>query len=96
MALVGDIPVLPMPTERSCTARTGRGLITAMVGLDEVKQLLGVRPSRVRMRLPTLGGYMMGALNRDSDGCATVSRLPVRFEVVRWTGGVVDRSWYRP
>ena len=64
-ALVGDIPGSADTDQRIVRRDDGTWLIDGMVGLDELKQVLGISP------LPgedpdfhTLGGYLMARLNR--------------------------------
>ena len=68
-ALVGDIPETGETDQRIVRREDGTWLIDGMVGLDELKQLLGVA------RLPgedpefhTLGGYLMARLQPRPDG----------------------------
>jgi len=75
----------------------GTCLIDGMVGLDELRQVLGVS------HLPgedadfhTLGGYVMARLNRVPMVADRVTAAGYRFEVVRMDGRRVDRVLVSP
>ena len=92
-ALVGDIDA-----DRQVVRREdGTLLIDGMVGLDELKQVLGIS------RLPgedadfhTLGGYLMARLNRVPMIADRVTADTHRFEVVEMDGRRVHRVLVTP
>ncbi len=92
-ALVGDIDA-----DRQVVRREdGTLLIDGMVGLDELKQVLGIS------RLPgedadfhTLGGYLMARLNRVPMVADRVAADSHRFEVVEMDGRRVHRVLVTP
>ena len=92
-ALVGDIDA-----DRQVVRREdGTLLIDGMVGLDELKQVLGIS------RLPgedadfhTLGGYLMARLNRVPMLADRVTADTHRFEVVEMDGRRVHRVLVTP
>ena len=92
-ALVGDIDA-----DRQVVRREdGTLLIDGMVGLDELKQVLGIS------RLPgedadfhTLGGYLMARLNRVPMVADRVPADSHRFEVVEMDGRRVHRVLVTP
>lgn len=96
-ALVGDIPGAGETDPRVVRRDDGTWLVDGMVGLDEVKQALGVD------RLPgdeadfhTLGGYLMARLNRVP---MVADRVPAdghTFEIVEMDGRRVDRVLIAP
>jgi putative hemolysin len=95
--LVGDIPGSPEADQRAVHRDDGTWLIDGMVGLDELKQLLGVS------RLPgedadfhTLGGYLMARLNRVPMDADRITAGDYRFEVVKMDGRRVDRVLVSP
>ena len=72
-------------------------LIDGMVGLDELKQVLGI--SRLPGEDPdfhTLGGYLMARLNRVPMEADRISAGDWRFEVVKMDGRRVDRVLVTP
>jgi putative hemolysin len=96
-ALVGDIPGSADADQRVVHREDGTWLIDGMVGLDELKQLLGVSA------LPgedadyhTLGGYMMARLNRIPMVADRITAAGYRFEVVKMDGRRVDRVLVSP
>src|ERR1700720_3749441 len=96
-ALVGDIPGSADADQRVVHREDGTWLIDGMVGLDELKQLLGVSA------LPgedadyhTLGGYMMARLNRIPMVADRITAADYRFEVVKMDGRRVDRVLVSP
>jgi putative hemolysin len=96
-ALVGDIPGSADADQRVVHREDGAWLIDGMVGLDELKQVLGVTS------LPgedadyhTLGGYMMARLNRIPMVADRISAAGYRFEVVKMDGRRVDRVLVSP
>jgi putative hemolysin len=96
-ALVGDIPGSADADQRIVHREDGTWLIDGMVGLDELKQVLGVAS------LPgedadyhTLGGYMMARLNRIPMVADRISAAGYRFEVVKMDERRVDRVLVSP
>ena len=96
-ALVGDIPGSAEADQRVVRRDDGTWLIDGMVGLDELKHLLGVS------RLPdedtdfhTLGGYLMARLNRVPMEADRITAGDYRFEVVKMDGRRVDRVLVSP
>jgi putative hemolysin len=95
--LVGDIPGSPEADQRIVRRDDETWLIDGMVGLDELKQVLGIA------RLPgedpdfhTLGGYLMARLNRVPMEADRISGGDWRFEVVKMDGRRVDRVLVTP
>ena len=91
-ALVGDLPASGGGDPRIVRREDGTWLVDGMVGLDELKQALGVA------RLPgedadfhTLGGYLMARLNRVPLVADRVTADGWRFEIVEMDGRRVDR-----
>jgi len=96
-ALVGDIPGSADADQRVVRREDGTCLIDGMVGLDELRQVLGVS------HLPgedadfhTLGGYMMARLNRVPMVADRVTAAGYRFEIVKMDGRRVDRVLVSP
>ena len=96
-SLVGDIPGSSDADQRVVRREDGTWLIDGMVGLDELKQVLGVS------LLPgedadchTLGGYVMARLNRIPMVADRVSAAGYGFEVVKMDGRRVDRVLVSP
>jgi putative hemolysin len=96
-ALVGDIPGSADADQRVVRREDGTCLIDGMVGLDELRQVLGVS------HLPgedadfhTLGGYVMARLNRVPMVADRVTAAGYRFEVVKMDGRRVDRVLVSP
>ena len=96
-ALVGDIPGAGDTDPRVVRREDGTWLVDGMVGLDELKQELGIT------HLPgedagfhTLGGYMMARLNRVPMVADQVSADGHRLEVVEMDGRRVDRVLVSP
>jgi len=96
-ALVGDIPGSAEADQRVVRREDGTCLIDGMVGLDELKQVLGIS------HLPgedadfhTLGGYVMARLNRVPMVADRVTAAGYRFEVVKMDGRRVDRVLVSP
>jgi putative hemolysin len=92
-ALVGDIDA----DRRIVRRDDGSWLIDGMVGLDEMKQVLGT------LRLPgedpgfhTLGGYLMARLNRVPMEADCIIAGSYRFEIVKMDGRRVDRVLVTP
>jgi magnesium and cobalt exporter, CNNM family len=97
-ALVGDIPGAgEVGDPRIVRREDGTLLVDGMLGLDELKQLLGVA------QLPgedpdfhTLGGYLMARLNRVPMVADRVAADRWRFEIVEMDGRRVDRVLIAP
>jgi putative hemolysin len=96
-ALVGDIPGSADADQRVVRREDGTWLIDGMVGLDELRQVLGVS------HLPgedadfhTLGGYVMARLNRVPMVADRITAAGYRFEVVKMDGRRVDRVLVSP
>ena len=96
-ALVGDIPGAGDGDQRVVRREDGTWLVDGMLGLDELKQVLGIA------RLPgedagfhTVGGYMMARLNRVPMVADQVSADGHRLEVVEMDGRRVDRVLVSP
>jgi putative hemolysin len=95
--LVGDIPGSPEADQRIVRRDDETWLIDGMVGLDELKQVLGI--SRLPGEDPdfhTLGGYLMARLNRVPMEADRISAGDWRFEVVKMDGRRVDRVLVTP
>src|SRR5437763_13032136 len=91
-ALVGDIPEAGETDPRVVRREDGTFLIDSMVGLDELKQVLGM--SNLPGEGPdfhTLGGYLMARLNRVPMIADRVTAGDWRFEIVEMDGRRVDR-----
>ena len=91
-ALVGDIPGDGEGDPRIVRREDGTWLVDGMIGLDELKQVIGVA------RLPgedaefhTLGGYLMARLNRVPMVADRIMADDYRFEIVEMDGRRVDR-----
>jgi putative hemolysin len=91
-ALVGELPEAGGTDPRIVKREDGTWLIDGMVGLDELKQVLGVT------QLPgedpdyhTLGGYLMARLNRVPMVADRITAGDWRFEIVEMDGRRVDR-----
>jgi putative hemolysin len=96
-ALVGDIPGSADADHRVVRREDGTYLIDGMVGLDELRQVLGIS------QLPgedtdfhTLGGYVMARLNRVPMVADRITAAGYRFEVVKMDGRRVDRVLVSP
>jgi putative hemolysin len=96
-ALVGEMPEAGEGDPRVVKREDGTWLIDGMVGLDELKQVLGVA------HLPgedadfhTLGGYLMAQLNRVPMVADRVTAGDYRFEIVEMDGRRVDRVLVSP
>ena len=95
--LVGDISGSPEADQRVVHRDDGTWLIDGMVGLDELKQLLGA--SRLLGEDPdfhTLGSYLMARLNRVPMEADRVTAGDWRFEVIKMDGRRVDRVLVSP
>jgi putative hemolysin len=96
-ALVGDIPGSADADQRVVRREDGTWLIDGMVGLDELKQVLGVSSLHGEdADCHTLGGYVMALLNRIPMVADRVSIGGFRFEVVKMDGRRVDRVLVSP
>ena len=91
-ALVGELPEAGGTDPRIVKREDGTWLIDGMVGLDELKQVLGVT------QLPgedpdyhTLGGYLMARLHRVPMVADRITAGDWRFEIVEMDGRRVDR-----
>ncbi|HEV8679544.1 MAG TPA: hemolysin family protein [Stellaceae bacterium] len=96
-ALVGDIPGGGDSDPRIVRREDGTWLVDGMVGLDEVKQALGVAhlPGE-DAEFHTLGGYLMARLNRVPLVADRISADNWRFEIVEMDGRRVDRVLIAP
>jgi putative hemolysin len=91
-ALVGDIPGSGESDTRIVRREDGSLLVDGMVGLDELKQILGVAHlSGEDPEFHTLGGYLMARLNRVPMVADRITADNHRFEVVEMDGRRVDR-----
>jgi putative hemolysin len=97
VALVGDIPGGGESDQRVVRREDGTWLVDGMLGLDELKQVLGIA------RLPgedagfhTVGGYMMARLNRVPTVADQATADGYRLEVVAMDGRRVDRVLVSP
>ncbi len=91
-ALVGDIPGTGDTDPRIVRREDGTWLIDGMLGLDELKHVLGVAhlPGE-DAEFHTLGGYLMARLNRVPMVADRISADGWRFEIVEMDGRRVDR-----
>jgi putative hemolysin len=96
-ALVGDITGSADADQRVVRREDGTCLIDGMVGLDELKQVLGIAhlPGE-EADFHTLGGYVMARLNRVPMVADRVTAAGYRFEVVKMDGRRVDRVLVSP
>ncbi|HXC88649.1 MAG TPA: hemolysin family protein [Stellaceae bacterium] len=96
-ALVGDIPGAGDTDQRVVRREDGTWLIDGMVGLDELKQVLGLSHlTGEDTDFHTLGGYLMARLNRVPMIADRVTADGYRFEVVDMDGRRVDRVMVSP
>jgi putative hemolysin len=96
-ALVGDIPGSGDADQRVVRREDGTWLIDGMVGLDELKQVLGLsRLTGEDADFHTLGGYLMARLNRVPMIADRVTTNGYQFEVVDMDGRRVDRVLISP
>jgi putative hemolysin len=97
-ALVGDIPGAADTDQRVVRRDDGTWLIDGMVGLDELKQVLGLSrlPGEESGDFHTLGGYLMARLNRVPMVADRVTAAGHRFEIVDMDGRRVDRVLISP
>jgi putative hemolysin len=96
-ALVGDIPEVGDTDQRVVRREDGTWLIDGMLGLDELKQVLGISvlPGE-DPEFHTLGGYLMARLNRVPMVADRVTAGDYLFEVVDMDGRRVDRVLIMP
>ncbi|HVB17400.1 MAG TPA: hemolysin family protein [Stellaceae bacterium] len=96
-ALVGEIPGTGDADPRIVRRADGTFLVDGMLGLDELKQLLGVAElTGEDPDFHTLGGYLMARLNRVPMVADRVAADDWRFEVVEMDGRRVDRVLVAP
>lgn len=96
-ALVGDIPGSGDADQRVVRREDGTWLVDGMVGLDELKQVLGLsRLTGEDADFHTLGGYLMARLNRVPMIADRVTADGYQFEVVDMDGRRVDRVLISP
>jgi len=96
-ALVGDIPGSADADQRVVRREDGTWLIDGMVGLDELKQVLGLSHlTGEDADFHTLGGYLMARLNRVPMIADRVTTDGYQFEVVDMDGRRVDRVLIAP
>ncbi len=96
-ALVGELPDAGETDPRIVKREDGTWLIDGMVGLDELKQVLGV--SQLPGEDPdfhSVGGYLMARLNRVPMVADRVIAGDWRFEIVEMDGRRVDRVLVAP
>jgi putative hemolysin len=96
-ALVGDLPDAGETDPRIVRREDGTLLVDGMLGMDELKHLLGVA------HLPgedpdfhTLGGYLMARLNRVPMVADRIAADNWGFEIVEMDGRRVDRVLIAP
>ncbi len=96
-ALVGDIPGSGEGDPRIVRREDGTWLVDGMIGLDELKQALGVAhlPGE-DAEFHTLGGYLMARLHRVPLVADRIAADDWRFEVVEMDGRRVDRVLIAP
>jgi putative hemolysin len=91
-ALVGDIPGSGDADPRIVHREDGTWLVDGMLGLDELKQALGVAHlAGEDPEFHTLGGYLMARLNRVPMVGDRITAGSHRFEIVEMDGRRVDR-----
>jgi putative hemolysin len=96
-ALVGDIPGASDADQRVVRREDGTLLIDGMVGLDELKQVLGLSHlTGEDADFHTLGGYLMARLNRVPMIADRVTTDGFQFEIVDMDGRRVDRVLVSP
>ncbi len=96
-ALVGDIPGSAAGDSRIVRREDGTWLVDGMIGLDELKQALGVAhlPGE-DAEFHTLGGYLMARLHRVPLVADRITADEWRFEIVEMDGRRVDRVLIAP
>ena len=96
-ALVGDIPGTADADQRVVRREDGTWLIDGMVGLDELKQVLGLsRLTGEDADFHTLGGFLMARLSRVPMIADRVTTDGYQFEIVDMDGRRVDRVLISP
>ncbi len=96
-ALVGDIPGSSDADQRVVRREDGTWLIDGMVGLDELKQVLGLSHLTGQdADFHTLGGYLMARLNRVPMIADRITTDGYQFEIVDMDGRRVDRVLISP
>jgi len=96
-ALVGDIPGSAAGDSRIVRREDGTWLVDGMIGLDELKQALGVaRLLGEDAEFHTLGGYLMARLHRVPLVADRITADQWRFEIVEMDGRRVDRVLIAP
>jgi magnesium and cobalt exporter, CNNM family len=96
-ALVGEIPGADDSDPRIVRRDDGTFLVDGMLGLDELKQALGVAHlSGEDPEFHTVGGYLMAQLNRVPMVADRVAADSWRFEIVEMDGRRVDRVLIAP
>ena len=96
-ALVGDIPGTADADQRVVRREDGTWLIDGMVGLDELKQVLGLSHlTGEDADFHTLGGFLMARLNRVPMIADRVTTDGYQFEIVDMDGRRVDRVLISP
>ncbi len=96
-ALVGDIPGTGDADQRVVRREDGTWLIDGMVGLDELKQVLGLSHlTGEDADFHTLGGFLMARLNRVPMIADRVTTDGYQFEIVDMDGRRVDRVLISP
>ena len=96
-ALVGDIPGASDADQRVVKRDDGTWLIDGMVGLDELKQVLGLSHlTGEDADFHTLGGYLMARLNRVPMIADRLTADGYQFEIVEMDGRRVDRVLVAP
>ncbi|MGH7061426.1 MAG: hemolysin family protein, partial [Stellaceae bacterium] len=96
-ALVGDIAGADDADQRVVRRDDGSWLIDGMVGLDELKQLLGLSHlTGEDTDFHTLGGYIMARLNRVPMIADRITADGYQYEVVDMDGRRVDRVLVSP
>src|SRR5204863_2249843 len=95
-ALVGDIPGGGASDPRILHREDGTWLVDGMVGLDELKQALGVAHlSGEDAEFHTLGGYLMARLHRVPLAADRITADAWRFEIAELDGRRAAR-WLTP
>src|SRR5260370_36217673 len=92
-ALVGDIPGAGETDPRIVSRADGTWLVDGMLGLDELKRVLGVTQLPGEdPELHTLGGYLMARLNRVPMDADRITAGGWRLEIVVIDGRRHDRE----
>jgi putative hemolysin len=96
-ALVGDMPGTADADQRVVRRDDGSWLIDGMVGLDELKQVLGLSHlTGEDADFHTLGGYIMARLSRVPMIADRITADGYQYEVVDMDGRRVDRVLVSP